>query len=103
MIVAYSYVDATTDEAATAFEEALSTRGRAVERFPGFVRFEFRRDLRRRNRYVIATWWNDRDDLRVYLASEEHRRTHERLSPEHQRALGPAHVEIHEIVEASPA
>ena len=99
MIVAFSFVPISDEKAGLEFAEAMARRSRRVETFPGFVRFEFRRELGRANRYVIATWWESRDDLRRYLASPEHRSTHERLSASARAGLGPAKVEIQEVLE----
>ena len=79
----------------------MRTRGRQVERFPGFVRFEFRRDARSPHRYVIATWWESRADLRRYLASPEHKATHERLTAGARGWIDPPRVEVHEVLDAS--
>lgn len=79
----------------------MTARGRRVETFPGFVRFEFRRELGNGARYVIATWWRTREDLRRYLSSPAHRATHGRLSEAARRGLGPPRVEIHEVLEVS--
>ena len=101
MIVAYSFVPVSDEEAGREFAGAMARRSRAVETFPGFVRFEFRRELGRASRYVIATWWDSRDDLRRYLASPEHRSTHQRLGESARAALGPARVEIQEVLEVT--
>jgi heme-degrading monooxygenase HmoA len=101
MIVAYSYVPVADERAGREFAAAMAQRSRAVETFPGFVRFEFRRELGRGCRYVIATWWRSRADLRRYLSSAEHRATHGRLSEAARTGLGPARVEIHEVLEAT--
>lgn len=99
MIVAYSYVPVTDPVAGEWFEAAIRTRSRAVDDFPGFIRFEFRRELGRSPRFVIATWWDTRENLRNYLGSEEHKATHG-MVPEHLRSgLGRAQVEIHEVLE----
>lgn len=100
MIVAYSFVTA-SPRASAGFAAAMAQRSRSVERFPGFVRFEFRREVGRRHRYVIVTWWQSRDDLRRYLASDEHRTTHEKLPAELRAEIDPPRVEIHEVLEAS--
>jgi heme-degrading monooxygenase HmoA len=101
MIVATSYVSVASPEAGDAFAAAMATRTRAVDSFPGFIRYEFRRELGKRPRYVVITWWETREDLHRYLASPEHRSTHERL-PEGVRAgLGPPHVELHEVLEVA--
>ena len=101
MIVAYSFVPVHDEEAGVEFAVAMSNRSRAVERFPGFLRFEFRRELRPPSRFVIATWWETRADMKRYLSSPEHRMTHGKLSEDARRSLGPAHVEIHEVIEAT--
>jgi heme-degrading monooxygenase HmoA len=101
MIVVYSFVPVSDEQAGREFAGTMARRSRAVERFPGFVRFEFRREVGRSNRYVIATWWETRAYLRSYLASPEHRLTHQRLSKSARAALGPARVEIQEVLEVS--
>ena len=101
MVVAYSFVPVHDEEAGAEFAMAMANRSRAVERFPGFVRFEFRRELRRPSRFVIATWWETRADLKRYLGSSEHRATHGKLTYSARRSLGPAHVEVHEVIEAT--
>lgn len=100
MIVAYSYVSA-SERAAAAFERAMARRSRKVEDFPGFVRFEFRREVGKQHRFVIATWWHSREDLRRYLASDEHRFTHAKLADDIRAEIAPPRVEIHEILETS--
>jgi heme-degrading monooxygenase HmoA len=101
IIVAYSFVPVSDEAAGQEFAGAMARRSRAVETFPGFVRFEFRRELGRTSRYVIATWWESRDDLRRYLASPAHRSTHQKLSEPARAGLGPARVEIQEVLEVN--
>jgi heme-degrading monooxygenase HmoA len=101
MIVAYSFVPVKSKQAGEEFARALATRARHVEAFPGFVRFEFRRELGKSRRYVIATWWDTKGDLRRYLSSDEHQATHERLTGEARAGLGPPQVEVHEVLEVS--
>ena len=103
MIVAYSFVPVHDPQAGEEFARAMNTRSHAVEGFPGFVRFEFRREVGRENRFVIATWWESRSDLKRYMASPEHRATHGALSESGRDGLGPARVEIHEVLEVSEA
>lgn len=100
MIVAYSFVSA-TGRAADEFVAAMSQRAREVETFPGFIRFEFRRETAHQKRYVIATWWETRSALRAYLVSEEHRATHDKLTDRTRAEIGPPRVEIHEVLEVS--
>ena len=99
--MAHSFVPVSDESAGVEFARAMNRRSRAVETFPGFVRFEFRRELGRANRFVIVTWWESREDLRRYLASPEHRSTHERLSDSARAGLGPARVEIQEVLEVT--
>ena len=101
MIVAYSFVPVKSEQAGQEFAQALAKRARHVETFPGFVRFEFRRELGKSRRYVIATWWDTRSDLRRYLSSDEHAATHEKLTGEARAGLGPARVEVHQVLEVS--
>jgi heme-degrading monooxygenase HmoA len=101
LIVAHSCVHIGSEAAEAEFLTAMRTRSRKVERFPGFVRFEFRRDARSHGRYVIATWWESKADLRRYLASPEHRETHERLTAGAQGSIDPPRVEVHEVLDAS--
>lgn len=101
MIVAYSFVDAATETARTEFESAMRARSREVESFPGFLRFEFRREAGRRGRYVIATWWESRSDLKRWLSSAQHASTHTRLSDECRAQISPPRVEVHDVLEVS--
>lgn len=100
-VVAYSYVTCTTNRARDEFETAMRARGRVVESFPGFQRFEFRREAGRGGRFVIVTWWRCRDDLRAWLKSSEHAATHTRLSDEARAEIEPPRVEVHELLEVS--
>ena len=101
MIVAYSSVRIADRAAESEFLAALRTRSRQVDRFPGFVRYELRRDARCRHRYVIATWWQSRADLQRYLASPEHRQTHARLSAATRSVIDGPRIEVHEVLDAS--
>jgi heme-degrading monooxygenase HmoA len=99
LIVAYSYVPVLEEAAGEAFAAAMAGRSRAVETFPGFRRFEFRKEVGRRQRFVIATWWDTRADLKRYMASEAHRSTHAKLTQEQRAGLGKPEVSIHEVME----
>ena len=101
MIVAYSFVPVKSEQAGEEFAQALAKRAKHVETFPGFARFEFRRELGKSRRYVIATWWDTKSDLKRYLSSEEHEATHQKLTGEARAGLGPAQVEVHEVLEVS--
>lgn len=101
MLVAYSYVATPDAVTAAEFAAAMAQRSRLVESFPGFVRFEFRRELGRDRRFVIATWWESRDDLQRYLRSPEHAVTHERLAAETRVMIGRPRVEVQEVLETS--
>lgn len=101
MIVAYSFVEPRSDLARAEFERAMRSRSKLVETFPGFRRFEFRQEAGRRGRFVIATWWDSRADLKRWLASDEHRATHSRLSDEARGQIDPPQVEVHEVLEVS--
>lgn len=100
-VVAYSYVTCTTELARDEFHSAMRSRSRAVEMFPGFRRFEFRREAGRGGRFVIVTWWRSRDDLRAWLKSSEHAATHTRLTDAARAGIEPPRVEVHELLEVS--
>lgn len=101
MIVAYSYVPVLDPEAGEAFAIAMEARSRSVETFPGFQRFEFRREIGRGQRFVIATWWDSKADLKRYMGSEAHRSTHSHLTAQQRAGLGKPEVVIHEVMEVS--
>jgi heme-degrading monooxygenase HmoA len=101
VIVAYSYIPVTDPAAGRWFRSAIGSRSKVVETFPGFVRFEFRQELGRCPRFVIATWWETKEDLRHYLASAEHKRTHAMVPEPLRGGLGRPRVEIHEVLEVS--
>jgi len=101
LIVAQSCVHIGNESAEAEFLAAMMTRSHRVEQFPGFVRFELRRDGRSPHRYVIATWWESKADLRRYLASPEHKETHQRLTIAARGSIGPPRVEVHEVLDAS--
>ena len=101
MIVAYSYVPVLEKDAGDAFAKAMGARSRAVETFEGFRRFEFRKEVAHRQRYVIVTWWESRSDLKRYMSSPEHRATHSHLTDEQRAGLGKPEVVVHEVLEVS--
>jgi heme-degrading monooxygenase HmoA len=103
LIVAYSYVRIDDEAVGAEFENAMRSRSGLVESFPGFQRFEFRRDAGRRGHYVIVTWWDSRADLRGYLSSEAHRSTHSKLSERARAVIGPPRVEVHEVLTSATA
>jgi hypothetical protein len=47
--------------------------------------------------WVLATWWDSRDDLRRWLRSDEHERTHRRAPAELGPYLRSARVEVFEV------
>lgn len=47
--------------------------------------------------WVLATWWDSREDLRRWLQSREHEATHERTPPELEPFLKEARVEVFEV------
>jgi len=103
VIVAYSYVPVIEEAAGDAFALAMSHRSRSVETFPGFRRFEFRRELGKKGRFVIATWWDSREDLKRYMSSPEHKATHSQLTKQQREGLGKPEVVIHDVMEVASA
>ena len=66
-------------------EQAFADRLREVESWPGFVKLEVWRDERRPGRYVMVSWWADRESFASYMRSDSHRRSHARIPNEPAR------------------
>lgn len=79
------------------FVAALQERSHLVDGFPGFHRLEVLSPARADGDYVLATWWETRDDLRNWLRSHEHAATHARTPAELTPYLRSAKVEVFEV------
>jgi heme-degrading monooxygenase HmoA len=96
-VVAFSRVAFPDRSLGEAFAAALADRSHLVDRFPGFQRLEVLLPAKRGGDWVLATWWDSRDDLRRWLRSDEHERTHGRAPAELHPYLRSARVEIFEV------
>ena len=96
-VVAFSRIAFPDDSLGDAFAAALADRSHLVDEFPGFQRLEVLLPVTRGGDWVLATWWNSRDDLRRWLRSAEHERTHQRAPAELHPYLKQARVEIFEV------
>lgn len=69
-------------------EQAFRGRLHEVEGAPGFVRLEVWRDESADGAYLMVTWWRDPSDVRAYLRSEAHHRSHARIPTVPHRPRG---------------
>ncbi len=77
--VAFSHLsvpEAGSDDLIEAFGDRL---GR-VERWPGFRHLEVWQDHHDPTVFVMVTWWEDEASFRAYMGSDDHRRSHARIS-----------------------
>ena len=58
-----------------AFEDRLGE----VERWPGFERLEVWQDERDDGRFVMVSWWDDKQSFQTYMRSQSHHRSHDRI------------------------
>lgn len=79
------------------FVDALRNRSHLVDGFEGFRRLEVLAPARADGDYVLATWWDTRDDLRRWLKSREHAETHDRTPATLAPFLRHARVEVFEV------
>jgi len=79
------------------FVHALGARSHLVDGFPGFQRLEVLSPARADGDWVLATWWDTREDLRRWLKSAEHGETHERTPDSLRPFLRQARVEVYEV------
>ena len=79
------------------FVRCLEGRSHVVDGFDGFRRLEVLSPARADGDYVLATWWDTRDDLRRWLRSSEHGATHARTPAELVPFLRQARVEVFEV------
>jgi heme-degrading monooxygenase HmoA len=96
-VVAFSRVAFPTEELGEAFVCALDDRSHLVDGFPGFRGLQVLAPAKRGGDWVLATWWESRQDLRRWLQSREHAATHDRTPSELQPYLDRARVEVYEV------
>ena len=96
-VVAFSRVSFPEPALGEAFAAALADRSHLVDEFPGFQRLEVLLPAKAGGDWVLATWWDSRADLRRWLRSEAHERTHARSPEELHPYLRQARVEVYEV------
>ena len=67
-------------EGVPALREAFDDRLRAVDRWEGFLGLELLADRRDTGRFVMVSRWSSREVFVQYMRSEDHRRSHARIS-----------------------
>lgn len=68
-----------TVEGTGALETAFADRLGLVEDHDGFGGLEVWRDERVPTRFVMVSWWRDRQAFLAYLRSDDHARSHARI------------------------
>jgi heme-degrading monooxygenase HmoA len=58
---------------------AFADRLGEVDGWPGFQRLEVWRDEAIPGRYIMVSWWDDRESFKRYMRSDSHRRSHARI------------------------
>ncbi len=58
-----------------AFENRLGE----VENWTGFERLEVWQDERDDGRFVMVSWWDDKESFQAYMRSQSHHRSHDRI------------------------
>lgn len=96
-VVAFSRIAFPDHALGEAFAAALADRSHLVDDFPGFQRLEVLLPAKRGGDWVLATWWDSRDDLRRWLQSHEHAETHDRTPESIRPYLRQARVEVYEV------
>jgi heme oxygenase (mycobilin-producing) len=96
-VLALSRVSFPDERLGDLFVSALERRSHLVDGFPGFRRLEILSPAKAGGDWMLATWWESRDDLRRWLRSVEHRETHERTPDALRPYLRTARVEIYEV------
>jgi len=86
-----------SDELVAAFRRRL----RLVDGFDGFVDLQVWRSDRDPGEVVMVSRWRDRGAFTTYMRSAEHRRSHDRIPPDLDAAIGLErleHMHTYEVV-----
>ncbi|HSJ26561.1 MAG TPA: antibiotic biosynthesis monooxygenase family protein, partial [Acidimicrobiia bacterium] len=79
-------------------EEAFRDRLGEVDHWPGFRHLEVWRDESTPGRYVMVSWWTDREAFKSYMRSDAHRRSHARI-PEDPSRPRPVSFSRYTVIE----
>lgn len=77
--VAFSQL-AVPSEGHDALEAAFVHRLRAVDGWPGFQSLEVWADIGDPTAFAMVSWWDSPESFRNYMQSDEHRRSHDRIT-----------------------
>lgn len=82
--------------AGSALEAAFANRLGEVEAHDGFRKLEVWSDARDPNRYLMVSWWRDREAYVSYMRSDAHDRSHARIPapPNKPRGVGVTRYEV---------
>jgi heme-degrading monooxygenase HmoA len=78
-------------------EAAFRNRLGEVDGWPGFDRLEVWRDPRSAGRYLMVSWWADRDSFNRWMQSDAHGRSHARV-PSGAAQPRPVRFERFEVI-----
>jgi len=81
--------------------EAFRGRLGLVDAFDGFVDLQVWRSDRDRGEVLMVSRWRDRAAFTAYMRSAEHKRSHERIAPDLDAAIGLErleHLHTYEVV-----
>ena len=76
--VAHSEIRVPPD-GATGLTAAFRSRLGEVDGWPGFSHLEVWQDERDTQRFVMVSWWENRESFTNYMRSQSHRRSHDRI------------------------
>ncbi len=89
------------EERALELVAAFRGRARLVEEADGFVDLQVWQSDTDAGELVMVSRWRDRDAFKAYMKSERHRRSHERIDPDLDRAIKLErleHLHTYEVV-----
>ncbi len=73
---------AVSEEGVSALAGAFRNRLGEVEGWPGFRHLEVWQDESKSGRFLMVSWWDDKDSFQTYMRSDSHRRSHARIPTE---------------------
>lgn len=62
--------------------DAFRARLGEVDDWPGFRHLEVWQDETHPDRFVMVSWWDDKESFQTYMRSDSHKRSHARIPDE---------------------